>query len=65
LIKAVTYRTYTVKACGRACPDMDPATLPVLLPRPLVSLAEIQRKCPGMIIEVDVLPDPPDDESSN
>jgi len=51
LIKAMKYNTYTVKACGRPCVDMEPTTLPLLPGQPPVSLAEMQRHNPQLVID--------------
>ncbi|UCH53023.1 MAG: hypothetical protein JSW09_10615 [Pseudomonadota bacterium] len=33
-----------VKACGRACPDMEPSSRPILPPSPPLSLLALQRE---------------------
>jgi hypothetical protein len=57
LVQVIKYKTYAVKACGRACPDMQPSTLPVIPPPPPVSLAEILRAHPNLVLDPDGLAD--------
>jgi len=49
-VQAVSNRK-AIKACGRACADMDPTTLPAVPVPPPVSLAAILREHPDMMLE--------------
>ena len=40
-----------VKACGRACPDMNPLTLPAIPISPPMSLAAFMRAHPDMVFQ--------------
>jgi len=40
-----------VKACGRACPDMHPLTLPALPVSPPLSLLALMRAHPDLVIQ--------------
>jgi hypothetical protein len=51
LVKAIQYHGYAVKACGRACADMEPTTLPQLPLKLAPSLAAMQREYPGMEVD--------------
>lgn len=57
LVQAMNFKAYAVKACGRACPDMQPSTLPVIPPLPPVSLAKILRAHPNLVLDPDGLAD--------
>jgi len=48
-------KTFAVRACGRACADMQPDTRPALPLPPPVSIAELLRTHPGMEIDPDAL----------
>lgn len=54
MIRAM-HRTYAVRACGRACADMQPGTRPALPLPPPVSIAELLRTHPGMELDPDAL----------
>jgi hypothetical protein len=43
-------RTTAIKGCGRACPDMNPLTLPVIPVLPMSPL-EMMRANPEVVIE--------------
>ena len=40
-----------VKACGRACPDMNPLTLPAVPVAPPLSLGALLRAHPDMVLQ--------------
>ncbi len=40
-----------VKACGRACADMHPLTLPAIPASPPLSLSALMRAHPGLVIQ--------------
>jgi len=40
-----------IKACGRACADMDPSTRPEIPVPPPISLASLLREHPDMVFE--------------
>ena len=44
-----------VKACGRACPDMEPSSLPTLPPEPPLSLLALQRERPDLVFPAEWL----------
>jgi hypothetical protein len=47
----ISEQDVAVKACGRACPDMHPLTLPALPVSPPLSLLALMRAHPDMVIQ--------------
>ena len=47
-VHVISDKEVAVKACGRACPDMHPQTLPALPVSPPLSLLALMRAHPGM-----------------
>lgn len=47
-VHVISDQEMAVKACGRACPNMHPLTLPVLPVSPPLSLLALQREHPDM-----------------
>jgi len=56
-VQAAGNRNMAIRACGRACADMQPDSLPVVPVPPPVSLAAILRKHPDMTLEPEWLED--------
>lgn len=50
-VQVINDQTATIRACGRACPDMHPSTLPAIPVPPPVSLSAILRAHPDMAID--------------
>ena len=49
LVQVISEQDIAVKACGRACPDMHPLTLPVIPVPPPLSLSALMRAYPDMV----------------
>lgn len=50
-VQVISNQEVTVKACGRACPDMHPLTLPTIPVAPPVSLLALMRAHPDMVFQ--------------
>jgi len=50
-VQVISDQEVAVKACGRACPDMHPLTLPAIPVSPPLSLAALMRAHPGMVFQ--------------
>ena len=48
-MQVINDQEVAVKACGRACLDMHPLTLPAIPAPPLLSLAALMRAHPDMV----------------
>lgn len=48
-VQVISDQEVAVMACGRACPDMQPQTLPVLPASPPLSLLALMRAHPDMV----------------
>lgn len=48
-VQVISDQDVAVKACGRACPDMHPLTLPAVPVAPLLSLSALMRAHPDMV----------------
>jgi hypothetical protein len=48
-VQVISDQEVAVKACGRACPDMHPLTLPAIPVAPLLSLSALMRAHPDMV----------------
>jgi hypothetical protein len=48
-VQVISDQEVAVKACGRACPDMHPLTLPAIPVSPLLSLSALMRAHPDMV----------------
>lgn len=47
-VQVISDQEVAVKACGRACPDMHPSTLPAIPIPPPLSLSALMRAHPDM-----------------
>lgn len=50
-VQVISAQEVPVKACGRACLDMHPLTLPVIPVAPPVSLAALMREHPDLVFQ--------------
>ena len=50
-VHVISDQEVAVKACGRACPDMHPSTLPALPVLPPLSLLALIRAHPDLVIQ--------------
>jgi len=50
-MQVINDQEVAVKACGRACPDMHPLTLPVIPVSPPLSLSALMRAHPDLVIQ--------------
>ena len=50
-VQVISNQEAAIQACGRACPDMHPLTLPVIPVAPPVSLAALMRAHPDMVFQ--------------
>ena len=50
-VQIISDQELPVKACGRACPDMHPLTLPAIPVSPPVSLSALMRAHPDMVVK--------------
>jgi len=50
-VQVISEQEVAVKACGRACPDMHPLTLPAIPVSPPLSLLALIRAHPDMVFE--------------
>jgi len=50
-VQVISEQDVAVKACGRACPDMHPLTLPAIPVSPPLSLLALIRANPDMVFE--------------
>ena len=48
-VQVISDQDVAVKACGRACPDMHPLTLPAIPVAPPLSLSALMRAYPDMV----------------
>jgi hypothetical protein len=48
-VQVISDQDVAIKACGRACPDMHPLTLPVVPVAPPLSLSALLRAHPDMV----------------
>lgn len=51
IVQFISEQDVTVKACGRACADMHPSTLPEIPAPPPVSLAALMREHPEFVFQ--------------
>lgn len=54
-VQVIDDSTAAIKACGRACPDMNPLTLPVIPLLPPMSLLDLMRAHPDVVIDLEWL----------
>ena len=50
-VQVISAQEVSVKACGRACPDMNPLTLPAVPVPPPVSLLALMRAHPDLVFQ--------------
>ncbi len=50
-VQVISDQEVAVKACGRACPDMHPLTLPAIPVSPPLSLLALMRAHPDMVFK--------------
>jgi hypothetical protein len=50
-VQVISDQEVAVKACGRACPDMHPLTLPAIPVSPPLSLSALMRAHPDMVFK--------------
>jgi hypothetical protein len=50
-VQVISEQEVAVKACGRACADMQPSTLPVIPLAPPPSLSALMREHPDMVFQ--------------
>jgi hypothetical protein len=50
-VQVINDQDVAVKACGRACPDMHPLTLPAIPVAPPLSLSALMRAHPDMVLQ--------------
>jgi hypothetical protein len=50
-VQVISDQEVAVKACGRACPDMHPLTLPAIPVSPPLSLLALMRAHPDMVFQ--------------
>jgi len=50
-VQVISDQEVAVKACGRACPDMHPLTLPAIPVSPPLSLTALMLAHPGMVFQ--------------
>lgn len=50
-VQVISAEQVAVKACGRACLDMNPLTLPVIPVAPPVSLSALMREHPEIVFQ--------------
>jgi len=50
-VQVISDQELAVKACGRACPDMHPLTLPAIPVPPPLSLSALMRAHPDMVFQ--------------
>lgn len=50
-VQVISAEQVAVKACGRACLDMNPLTLPVIPVAPPVSLSALMRAHPEIVFQ--------------
>jgi len=50
-VQVISDQEVAVKACGRACPDMHPLTLPAVPVSPPLSLSALMRAHPHMVFK--------------
>jgi len=50
-VQVINDQEVAVKACGRACSDMHPLTLPVIPVSPPLSLSALMRAHPELVIQ--------------
>ena len=50
-VQVISDLEVAVKACGRACPDMHPLTLPAIPASPPLSLSALMRAHPDMVFK--------------
>lgn len=50
-VQVISEQEMAVKACGRACEDMDPQTLPVVPLAPPPSLSALLREHPDIVFQ--------------
>jgi len=50
-VQVISDQEVAVKACGRACPDMHPLTLPAIPVSPPLSLLALMRAHPDMELQ--------------
>jgi hypothetical protein len=51
VVQVIGEQEMAVKACGRACSDMHPLTLPAIPVPPPLSLSALMRAHPDMVIQ--------------
>lgn len=54
-VHVISDQDVAVRACGRACPDMNPLTLPAIPVPPPLSLSALIRAHPDLVIKVEWL----------
>ncbi len=50
-VQIINDQTATIRACGRACPDMRPTTLPEAPPVEFISLSAMMREDPEIALD--------------
>ena len=50
-VQVINDQKVAVKACGRACPDMHPLTLPAIPVSPPLSLLALMRAHPELVLQ--------------
>ena len=50
-VQVISDQDVAIKACGRACPDMHPLTLPAVPAAPPLSLSALMRAHPDMVFQ--------------
>ena len=50
-VQVISDQEVAVKACGRACPDMHPLTLPAVPVAPPLSLSALMRAHPDLVLQ--------------